>query len=152
MRRQFRKSVTVYTVITILLSCMAVAVMQYMIAYNTNKSHAQHKIMFIQEKLSSNDRQVEMLKKNMREANLVKARVFAMAIANDRSMLWGNKLEQFKDWLGVTELHIIDDQGFIRQIRESYVEIECCIAVYFLFSFVKLCESRRQGHYWSSPE
>lgn len=125
MRRQFRKSVTVYTVITILLSCMAVAVMQYMIAYNTNKSHAQHKIMFIQEKLSSNDRQVEMLKKNMREANLVKARVFAMAIANDRSMLWGNKLEQFKDWLGVTELHIIDDQGFIRQSTvDAYIDFD----------------------------
>ena len=123
MKKNFTKRLFIYMLAALLVTISAVFVLQTVVSQRNNTSSSIAKLEDVKEKLTSNEENIENLKKNLSEDNLAKTRAFADMIAADRSIIKDTaKLNSIKDRLMVNELHVIDEDGIITESTiDSYV-------------------------------
>ncbi len=103
-----------FMVIALLISLVAIFILQTVITSKTNNQQSLDKLQTVKEKLDSNEREIEKLKTNLGENNLAKSRAFADILAADPSILENDdNLDPICERLMVNELHIIDEKGII---------------------------------------
>ena len=114
MKRIFTKNLVMYMGIALVISILAVFVLNTVTTSKNNRSQAEEKLSTVEEKLQSNDEEIARLTASVGENNLAKSRAFADILAADSS-IFGNqeKLDEICRRLMVNELHIIDENGII---------------------------------------
>lgn len=114
MRKIFNKSLSVFMVMALVISLVAIFVIQTIITRNSNFSQSADKLESIREKLDSNEQEIQRLTTNLGENNLAKSRAFADILAADPSILdKAGALDDICKRLMVNELHVIDKKGII---------------------------------------
>lgn len=114
MKKIITKSLFIYMLIALFITIAAIFALQTVVTRRSNTVSSQEKLAAVKEKLASNDENIERLKENLSQDNLAKTRAFADMLASD-STIYGNmdKLNEIKERLMVSELHIIDEDGII---------------------------------------
>lgn len=114
MKKIITKSLFIYMLIALFITIAAIFALQTVVMRRSNTVSSQEKLAAVKEKLASNDENIERLKENLSQDNLAKTRAFADMLASD-STIYGNmdKLNEIKERLMVSELHIIDEDGII---------------------------------------
>ncbi len=114
MKKIFTKNLFMYMGIALVISILAVFILNTVTTSKNNRSQAEEKLSTVEEKLQSNDEEIARLTASVGENNLAKSRAFADILAADSS-IFGNqeKLDEICRRLMVNELHIIDENGII---------------------------------------
>lgn len=114
MKQIFTKRLFIYMLVALLVTITAVFVLQTVITGNNNQFASQEKLESVKEKLAGNEESIARLKENLGENNLAKTRAFADMLAADPSIAGdAKKLNEIKERLMASELHIIDEDGII---------------------------------------
>ena len=100
--------------VALLFTITALFALETLTNQKNNTTNSFDKLEEVKEKLSANEQNIAQLTANLSEDNLAKTRAFADMLAADKSIN-GNvdRLNEIKDRLIVTELHIIDEEGII---------------------------------------
>ena len=96
--------------VALLFTITALFALETLTNQKNNTTNSFDKLEEVKEKLSANEQNIAQLTANLSEDNLAKTRAFADMLAADKSIN-GNvdRLNEIKDRLIVTELHIIDE-------------------------------------------
>lgn len=114
MKEIFTKRLFAYMIVALLVTVTFIFVLQTVIAHRNNKNSSKEKIVAVEEKLASNDKEIEKLTSSLGENNLAKSRAFAEILAANPSILKNDKnLDEICERLMVKELHVIDENGII---------------------------------------
>lgn len=115
MKKAFTKSLCFYMTIALIITIIAVYLMQMFITQSNHLQNSHDKLASVEEKLAQNDAQIAQLTETLGQNNLAKSRAFADLLAADKSILEsGEKLNEIKDRLMVNELHVIDTKASSR--------------------------------------
>lgn len=114
MKKIFTKRLFIYMLVALLFTITALFALETLTNQKNNTTNSFDKLEEVKEKLSANEQNIAQLTANLSEDNLAKTRAFADMLAADKSIN-GNvdRLNEIKDRLIVTELHIIDEEGII---------------------------------------
>lgn len=123
MKKIFTKRLFIYMLAALLVTIISIFALQTFISKSNRSLTSQDKLEEVQEKLKSNQENIENLTKNLGEDNLAKTRAFADMLAADASINGDtDRLNEIKDRLMVNELHIIDENGIITSSsKEDYI-------------------------------
>lgn len=114
MKRIFTQRLFIYMLAALLFTITSVFIIQTVITQRNNTFSSMDKLENVREKLQSNEENISMLTNNLSQNNLAKTRAFADMLASDPSIEGdSDKLEEIKNQLMVSELHIIDENGII---------------------------------------
>lgn len=114
MKKAFTKSLCIYMTIALIITIVAVSIMQMFVSQSNHLQNSRDKLASVEEKLAENDAQIAQLTETLGQNNLAKSRAFAEILANDKSILESSqKLNEIKERLMVNELHVIDAAGII---------------------------------------
>lgn len=114
MKKIFTKNLCIYMVIALVVVVVGIFSLQTVTNQRTNTKSSNDRLKVVKEKLESNQLEVEHLKENMGQDNLVKTKAFADMISMQPSMIADKvKLNELKEELNVSELHVIDENGII---------------------------------------
>ncbi len=114
MKKIFTKRLFIYMLAALFITIAAIFTLQTFTNQGKNSSSSQDKLADVKEKLASNEEVIRNLTENLGQENLAKARAFADMLSMDSSILGNAKrLDEIQERLGVTELHIIDEDGII---------------------------------------
>jgi len=114
MKKMFTQRLFYYMLAALLITITAIFGLQTVVSQSNNTVTSQNKLADVRKKLAANEDNIAQLTDNLSQNNLAKTRAFADMLAADKS-IDGNvaKLNEIKDRLMVTELHIIDEDGII---------------------------------------
>ena len=114
MKKIFTKRLFIYMLVALLFTITVLFALETLTNQKNNTTNSFDKLEEVKEKLSANEQNIAQLTANLSEDNLAKTRAFADMLAADKSIN-GNvdRLNEIKDRLIVTELHIIDEEGII---------------------------------------
>lgn len=114
MKKIFTQRLFFYMLVALLITITTVFALQTFVSQSSNTTASQTKLEDVRSKLADNEENIAQLTENLGQDNLAKTRAFADMIAADKSII-GNidKLNEIKDRLMVSELHIIDQNGII---------------------------------------
>lgn len=114
MKKIFTKNLCIYMAAALLVTVVAIFGLQTVVTRSTNTKSSLEKLESVKEKLDSNQEEVEHLTENLGENSLAKTKAFAEMIRMQPSIISDKrKLDQIKEDLGVSELHVIDKKGII---------------------------------------
>lgn len=123
MKKIFTQRLFCYMLAALLFTISAIFVLQTVLNQRSNTSASRDKLVEVREKLESNEENIKRLTENLSQDNLAKTRAFADLLAVDSS-IEGNmaKLDEIKERLMVSEVHIIDEEGIITSSSvEAYI-------------------------------
>lgn len=123
MKKLFTQRLFYYMLAALLITITAIFGLQTIVSRSSNTAASRTKLDDVRKKLASNEENIAQLTENLSQDNLAKTRAFADMLAADKSIS-GNmdKLNEIKDRLMVTELHIIDENGIITSSTiEAYI-------------------------------
>lgn len=123
MKKIFTKRLFIYMLAAFIITITAIFALQTIVNQRSNTSASRNKLEDVREKLADNEENIARLTENLSQDNLAKTRAFADMLAADSS-IYGNaaKLDEIKDRLMVSELHIIDRNGIITSSTvEAYI-------------------------------
>lgn len=123
MKKIFTKRLFIYMLAAFIITITAIFALQTIVNQRSNTSASRNKLEDVREKLAGNEENIARLTENLSQDNLAKTRAFADMLAADSS-IYGNaaKLDEIKDRLMVSELHIIDKNGIITSSTvEAYI-------------------------------
>lgn len=123
MKKIFTKRLFIYMLIALFVTIGAIFILQTVLTQRTNAASSRDKLADVKEKLASNDENIDRLKENLSQDNLAKTRAFADMLAKDSTIREdAGKLNEIKERLMVSELHIIDEDGIITNSTiEAYI-------------------------------
>lgn len=114
MKKIFTKNLCIYMIIGLLVTVFSIFSLQTVIIRSSNTKSSHEKLESVKEKLESNQEEVDNLVENLGENSLAKTKAFADMINMDKSIINDKKkLNQIKEDLAVSELHVIDEDGII---------------------------------------
>lgn len=114
MKKIFTKNLCMYMLIGMVAAVVAVFILQTITTQISNTSDSREKLATVKERLKSNQEEIDRLTKDLGENSLAKSKAFANIIAADKSIISDkDKLNALLDELMVSELHVIDANGFI---------------------------------------
>lgn len=114
MKKIFTQNLFIYMLIALVVAVLAIFSLQTVITKRNNTKSSNEKLNTVNEKMQSNQQEIEKLTETMGENSLAKTKAFADLIATDPSMINDKaKMNQVKEDLQVEELHVIDDKGII---------------------------------------
>lgn len=114
MKKIFTKDLCRYMLIGMLIAVAALFVLQTYSLQKNNTQRSRDKLESVRQRLESNQEEIDSLTKSLGENNLAKSRAFAQIIAGDPSVISDtSKLNDIKDNLMVSELHVINSDGII---------------------------------------
>ena len=114
MKKIFTRRLFIYMLAALFFTITAIFLLQTVVTKKNNTVSSQDKLQTVKQRLISNQNNISMLTKNMSEDNLARTRAFADMLAADPSIKNDTvKLNEVKDRLMVSELHIIDQNGII---------------------------------------
>lgn len=114
MKKIFTRRLFIYMLAALFFTITAIFLLQTFVTKKNNTVSSQDKLQTVKQRLISNQNNISMLTKNLSEDNLARTRAFADMLAADPSIKNDTvKLNEVKDRLMVSELHIIDQNGII---------------------------------------
>ena len=114
MKKIFTRSLCICMMAALIINIAVVALIQMVVMEQTHTQSSYERLEAVKETLAKNDENIAQLKQSLGENNLAKSRAFADLLAVDSSILESaDKLEEVKERLMVTELHVIDEKGII---------------------------------------
>lgn len=114
MKKVFTKHLVIYMAIAMIVTVFAIFGYQTVVNNVNNTKSSNEKLDQVEEKLKSNDAEIEKLTTSLGENNLAKTKAFAHIIALDSSIVSNaSKMDTICKELMVNELHVIDDKGII---------------------------------------
>ena len=114
MKKIFTKSLCTYMIIGMAVAVVAIFILQTITTSISNTASSREKLYTVKEKLESNQEEIDRLTENLGENSLAKSKAFADIIAADTTIISSkSKMNALLDDLKVSELHVIDDKGFI---------------------------------------
>jgi len=114
MKKIFTKRLFIYMLAALLCTMTALFSLQTIVNQSNNTANSLDKLEEVKEKLRANEENIAQLTENLSADNLAKTRAFADMLAADSSIPGSkNRLNEIKERLMVTELHIIDADGII---------------------------------------
>ena len=114
MKKIFTKNLCIYMAVALLVTVVAIFTLQTVVTKSTNTKSSYDKLEAVRERLESNQEEVEHLTENLGENSLAKTTAFAEMIRMNPSLINDKKkMNQIKEDLMVSELHVIDDKGII---------------------------------------
>ena len=114
MKKIFTKSLCTYMMIGMVAAVVAIFILQTITTRIGNTSDSREKLITVKEKLESNQQEIDKLTENLGENSLAKTKAFANLIAADTTIISDkNKMNALLEDLKVSELHVIDERGFI---------------------------------------
>ena len=114
MKKIFTRSLCICMMAALIINIAVVALLQMVVMEQTHTQSSYERLEAVKETLAKNDENIAQLKQSLGENNLAKSRAFADLLAVDSSILESaDKLEEVKERLMVTELHVIDQKGII---------------------------------------
>lgn len=113
MRKKFAKSVEKYMVIAMVIVILAILAFQTVTEWTNNRKQAAEKILSVEQKLDSNNAEIEMLTNTVGDNNLAKARALSKILAFNPGMKEKAGLDELCKDLMVNEIHVIDEKGII---------------------------------------
>lgn len=114
MKKIFTKNLCIYMAVALLVTVVAVFSLQTVVTKSTNTKDSYDKLEAVKERLASNQEEVEHLTENLGENSLAKTTAFAEMIRMNPSFINDKKkMNQIKEDLMVSELHVIDAKGII---------------------------------------
>ena len=97
-----------------LINIAVVALIQMVVMEQTHTQSSYERLETVKETIAQNEENIAQLTAALGENNLAKSRAFADLLATDATILQDEKrLNEVKDRLMVSELHVIDEQGII---------------------------------------
>ena len=91
-----------------------VALLQMVVMEQTHTQSSYERLETVKESLAKNDENIAQLTEALGENNLAKTRAFADLLATDGSILEdADRMEEVRERLMVTELHVINEKGNI---------------------------------------
>lgn len=123
MKKIFTKNLFIYMLVAFIVTITAIFTVQTFVSKSNNAILSQNKLEDVKAKLTSNEENIEKLTNSLGESNLAKTRAFADILKADSSINGDIKrLNEIKDQLMVSELHIIDEKGIITSSTiEDYI-------------------------------
>lgn len=98
----------------LIITITAIFILQTFVSQSSNTATSRAKLEDVRSKLADNEENIAQLTENLGRDNPAKTRAFADMIDADKSIIGNmNKLNEVKDRLMVSELHIIDQNGII---------------------------------------
>ena len=114
MKKIFTRSLCICMMAALIINIAVVALIQMVVMEQTHTQSSYERLEAVKETLAKNDENIAQLKQSLGKNNLAKSRAFADLLAVDSSILESaDKLEEAKERLMVTELHVIDEKGII---------------------------------------
>lgn len=114
MKKIFTRSLCICMMAALIINIAVVALLQMVVMEQTHTQSSYERLEAVKETLAKNDENIAQLKQSLGENNLAKSRAFADMLAVDSSILESaDKLEEVRERLMVTELHVIDQKGII---------------------------------------
>lgn len=114
MRKMITKHLVVYMLIAISVTVCFIFLLQTYVNNRDNTKSSYEKLAMIEEKLASNEIQVQQLTDSLGENALAKARAFAYSVQQDPKLIESEaQLQELCELLAVDELHVIDEKGII---------------------------------------
>lgn len=115
MKKIFTRSLCFYMLIALMVTIAAIFSIQTAVSQRDNLQSSMEKLEEVRQTLIDNQEEIEQLTNSLGENNLAKTRAFADLLKADSTILQNSpaSLEQIKERLMVSELHIIDEQGII---------------------------------------
>ena len=114
MKKIFTKRLCMYMIIGMAVAVVAIFILQTVTTRISHTASSQEKLSTVKEKLESNEEEIENLTKDLGENSLAKSKAFADIIAADTTIISDqDKMNALMDDLKVSELHVIDENGFI---------------------------------------
>lgn len=114
MKKIFTKNLSMYMIIGMVVAVVAIFILQTITTRVSNTSASHEKLAGVKEKLESNQEEIARLTDSSGENSLAKTKAFADIIAADTSIISNkNKMNSLMEDLQVSELHVIDERGFI---------------------------------------
>ena len=114
MKKIFTKRLCIYMIIGMAAAVLAIFILQTVTTRISNTSDSREKLSTVKEKLQSNQEEIERLTRDLGESSLAKSKAFANIIAADPTIISDkDKMNALIEDLKVSELHVIDESGFI---------------------------------------
>ena len=114
MKKIFTKRLCIYMIIGMAAAVLAIFILQTVTTRISNTSDSREKLSTVKEKLQSNQEEIERLTRDLGESSLAKSKAFANIIAADPTIISDkDKMNALLEDLKVSELHVIDESGFI---------------------------------------
>lgn len=123
MKKIFTRSLCFCMAVALVISIAVVVIIQMLVLKQNNTENSYVRLESVKDRLAENDENIAQLTKMLGEDNLSKTRAFADLLAADESLLEDmDRLNEIKDELMVTELHVIDEKGIITHSTvEDYI-------------------------------
>lgn len=114
MKKIVTMNLCLYMLIGMVIAVGAIYAFQTIATHKDNMQSSRDKLAVVKEKLESNDSEIARLTENLGENNLAKTRAFADIIAENPDIIEDQeKMEELKEELMVSELHVINGKGII---------------------------------------
>lgn len=114
MKKLFTRRLIIYMLTALLIVIVGLFTLRTVATGNRNTISAENKLSDVKDKLISNDENILRLTDNLGSNSLAKARAFADMLAIDPSIADdAARMEEIRQRLDVTELHVIDEKGII---------------------------------------
>lgn len=114
MKKIFTKSLCMYMIIGMAAAVVAIFILQTITTNVNNTSASMEKLATVEEKLQSNQEEIDRLTEDLGQNSLAKSKAFADILAADPAIASDkNKLNELMEELQVSELHVIDENGII---------------------------------------
>lgn len=114
MKQIFTRRLIIYMITALLIAIIGLFAIRSVTTVQINTATAQSKLNDVKDKLSDNEENIQRLTDNLGSNSLAKARAFADILAVDPTLETDPaRLEEIKNRLDVSEVHIIDENGII---------------------------------------
>lgn len=114
MKKIFTRSLCICMAAALLINIAVVALIQMVVMEQTHTQSSYERLETVKETIAQNEENITQLTAALGENNLAKSRAFADLLATDETILQDEKrLNELKERLMVSELHVIDEQGMI---------------------------------------
>lgn len=114
MKKIFTRSLSICMAVALIVNIAVVLFIQVLVIEKNNTQNSYENLDAVKERLAENEADIVKLKETIGENNLAKSRAFAELLAADPSILQSiGRMNEVKDRLMVTELHVIDEKGTI---------------------------------------
>lgn len=114
MKKIFTRSLCICMMAALVINIAIVALLQMVVMEQTHTQSSYERLETVKESLAKNDENIAQLTEALGENNLAKTRAFADLLATDASILEdADRMEEVRERLMVTELHVIDEKGII---------------------------------------
>lgn len=114
MKKIFTRSLCICMAAALLINIAVVALIQMVVMEQTHTQSSYERLETVKETIAQNEENIAQLTAALGENNLAKSRAFADLLATDATILQDEKrLNEVKERLMVSELHVIDEQGII---------------------------------------